>query len=82
MEVPRYALLSDSDSLGINYLCNIRDAKDYNLTYIEEKKLVIIRNCDNEGNLLDLTHSKGKYLEKSPWVLIKVKIFTEQVCLF
>ena len=81
MELPTYALLSDSESLAINYLCNIRDGKDYNIRYLEEKRLVIIRNCDSEGNLLNLTQSKGKYLGKSPWTLMKVKKFSEQVCL-
>ena len=76
MSVPKYALLSETDGLGINYLCNLRDEKDYNIVYLEEKKVVIIRDCDKDGNIVDLKLAKSKYVEKSPWVLLKIKTFS------
>ena len=75
MDVLKYALLSETDGLAINYLCNIRDEKDYNIAYLEDKKVVIIRGCDEEGNILDLKQAQSKFLNKSPWVLLKLKTF-------
>ena len=82
MDVPKYALLSETDGLAINYLCNIRDEKDYNIAYLEDKKVVIIRGCDEEGNILDLKQAKSKFLNKSPWVLLKLKTFYVEGIIF
>ena len=81
MEIPKYAGLTRKDSISINYLCNIRDNKDYNIKYFEDRKYVVIRNCDESGNLCDLELPKYKYSKSDPWVLLKVRDFTEKVCL-
>ena len=81
MEIPKYAGLTRKDSISINYLCNIRDNKDYNIKYFEDRKYVVIRNCDESGNLCDLKLPKYKYSKSDPWVLLKVRDFTEKVCL-
>ena len=51
-EIPRFAELSTE--ADINYLCNIRDDKDYNIKYLPKEKVIVMRNCDISGNLLDL----------------------------
>ena len=77
MDVPKYAVLTSQDVLSINYLCNIRTNKDFNIKYFEERKHIVLRNCDQDGNLCDLKLPKYKYLVNSPWVLLSVKEFTD-----
>ena len=79
MNVPEFAQLSTKNQIEINYLCNIRAEKDFNIRYLEEKKIVVLRNCNEIGNLIDLSkRSKGLRCDE-PWVLLKVKIFYDQV---
>jgi hypothetical protein len=80
MDIPKYAELLPKDGLSINYLCNIRDNKEYNIKYFESRKFIVLRNCDTIGNLSDLTLPKSSYMRSRPWVLLSVKEFTEQVC--
>ena len=62
MEVPKYAVLSNNDKMTINYLCNIRNDKDFNIRYFEERKTIVMRNCDESGNLMDLKSPKHRFL--------------------
>ena len=59
-EIPRFAELSTE--ADINYLCNIRDDKDYNIKYLPKEKVIVMRNCDTSGNLLDLKLSKSRFI--------------------
>ena len=43
MAVPDYAKLSKFED--INYLCNIRDEKDFNVKFVREKVVIILQNC-------------------------------------
>jgi hypothetical protein len=79
MNVPMYAELSSNHKIEINYLCNIRSDKDYNIKYLEEKKLIILRNCDATGTLLDLTKPKSSFQMIQPWILLTVKSFKDKV---
>ena len=78
MEVPKYAVLSNNDKMTINYLCNIRNDKDFNIRYFEERKTIVMRNCDESGNLMDLKSPKHRFLLNKPWVLLKLKTFEDQ----
>ena len=80
MEIPKYAVLSSQDAMPINYLCNIRDNKDYNIKYFEERKYIVIRNCEEMGDLCDLKLPKYQYFQKTPWALLAVRDFMEKVC--
>ena len=77
MNVPEFAQLSTTNKIEINYLCNIRGDKSFNIKYLDEQKVVVLRNCDEVGNLLDL--SKRIKSHTKPWVLLKVKTFYDQV---
>ena len=50
MAVPDYAKLSKFED--INYLCNIRDEKDFNVKFVRDKGVIILRNCFTEGKLI------------------------------
>ena len=80
MEIPKYAVLSSQDAMPINYLCNIRDNKDYNIKYFEERKYIVMRNCEESGDLCDLKLPKYHYFQNTPWALLTVRDFTEKVC--
>ena len=43
--MPKYTGLTRKDSISINYLCNIRDHKNYNVKYFEERKYIVIRKA-------------------------------------
>ena len=47
---------------------------DYNMKFYRDKMLVIIRNCDPSGKLIDLKLSQAKINEK-PWVLLCARDF-------
>jgi hypothetical protein len=79
MGIPKYAELVTTDNLSINYLCNIRDNKEYNIKYFETRKTVVLRNCDPTGNLCDLTLPKSCYSRLQPWVRLSVSQFTDKV---
>ena len=69
-QVPAYAHLSSSNE--INYLCNINDDTNFNCKFVRDKKIIVLRNCDTKGNLIDLK-TPAKYLECKPWVLLSVR---------
>ena len=62
MDVPKYAELSKNDKVAIHYLCNLRNDKTYNIRYFEDRKVIVMRNCDSDGNLLDLKLPKSSFL--------------------
>ena len=78
MDVPKYAELSKNDKLAINYLCNLRNDKNYNIRYFEDRKVIVVRNCDSNGNLLDLKLPKSSFLLVRPWEVLTVKTFEDQ----
>ena len=72
-QVPVYANLSATDE--INYLCNINSDLNFNCKYVRDRKVIVLRNCDTSGNLIDLKTS-AKYLSNKPWVLLIVREFS------
>ena len=45
---------------------------DNNMKFYRDEMLVIIRNCDSSGKLIDLKLSQAKINEK-PWVLLRAR---------
>ena len=78
MEVPAYARLSEQETTAINYLCNIRSQTNYNLTYLEDLKLIVLRNCHEDGTLVDLKQTAKKSAALPPWVLLTLRTFNGQ----
>ena len=70
MEIPAFARLSEHESAVINYLCNIRSQTNYNLTYLEDLKLIVLRNCHEDGTLVDLKQTAKKSAALPPWLLL------------
>ena len=72
--VPFYANLSND--IEIEYLCNIRQDKAHNIHYLEDKKVLVLRNHqEGSGNLVDLKQSKASLIEREPWILLTLKEF-------
>ena len=53
MAVPDYAKLSKFED--INYLCNIRDEKDFNVKFVHDKGVIILQNCYTDGKLINIS---------------------------
>ena len=71
-QVPVYAELTEDNE--INYLCTLRDYKEYNVKYIQDKQTIMLRNCDENGIVLDIALSETKLSDK-PWVLLTLRKF-------
>ena len=76
MGVPGYA--HSLSQFEVNYLCNLRDDKDYNIHLLRESRLLVMRNCSQDGNLSDLKLPKHKYVSEKPWVLLNIKDFKDK----
>ena len=59
----------------VNYLVNLNSDKVYNIHLLHDEKLCVMRNCDEDGNLLDLRQSKVKFSLKKPWCLLHIKTY-------
>ena len=70
--VLKYAILHSTQE--VTYLCNLKQDPDYNIKFVRDLKLIIIRKCDPSGVLIDLKTSATKLKEK-PWLLLTVKTF-------
>ena len=71
-QVPAYAHLSTTED--INYLCNANSKVNFNCKFVWDKKVIVLRNCNTAGDLVDLKIS-AKYLQFKPWVLLSVRHF-------
>ena len=72
--VPFYANLSND--IEIEYLCNIRQEKAHNIHYLEDKKVLVLRNHqEGSGNHVNLKQSKASLIEREPSVLLTLKEF-------
>ena len=71
-QVPAYAHLSTTED--INYLCNANSDINFNCKFVWDKKVIVLRNCNTAGDLVDLKMS-AKYLQFKPWVLLSVRQF-------
>ena len=71
-QVPAYANLSKTED--INYLCNVNSDLNFNCKFVRDRKVIVLRNCDISGNLIDLK-TPAKYLDCKPWVLLSVREF-------
>ena len=70
--VPQYANLQSKQE--VSYLCNLNYDKDSNIKFLRDKKIIVLRNCDSTGLLIDLKTSCTKLVTK-PWVMLKIKSF-------
>ena len=77
--VPQYAILKSSQE--VSYLCNLKNDKDYNVKFVRDKKIIVMRNCDQEGALIDLKISSSKLSDK-PWVILGVKSLSISLAAF
>ena len=71
-QVPVYAEITDDKD--INYLCSLRDDKEYNVKFVQKKQTIVIRNCDEIGTVLDIPLSESK-LSGKPWILSTIRKF-------
>ena len=71
-QVPAYAEITDDKE--INYLCSLRDDKEYNVKFVQKKQTIVIRNCDETGTVLDIALSESKLSDK-PWILLTIRKF-------
>ena len=60
----------DND-FDINYLISVRSDKGYNINYIRDDKILVIRNHAIDGDVVDLK----KVNEYVPWIMLNVKQF-------
>ena len=59
----------------VNYLVNLNSDKVYNIHLLHDEKLCLMRNCDEDGNLLDLRQLKGKFASTKPSCLLHIKTY-------
>ena len=71
--VPEYAMLQSDQE--VNYLCSIKENKEYNMKFYRPKMIVVLRNCDPSGRLIDLKLSQS-HLQVQPWILLRKKILS------
>ena len=77
--VPEYAMLQSDQE--VNYLCSIKENKEYNMKFHRPKMIVVLRNCDPSGRLIDLKLSQS-HLQVQPWILLRIRNFTIDGCLY
>ena len=70
--VPEYAQSLSNEE--INYLSNVRENKNYNITFLRGDKIIVLRNSDSKGNLIDLRKPAQQIPEK-PWVMLSIRNF-------
>ena len=63
-----------SKTEDINYLCNVNSDLNFNCKFVRDRKVIVLRNCDLSGKLIDLK-TPAKYLDCKPWVLLSVREF-------
>ena len=75
MAVPEYAKLSKFED--INYLCNLRDEKDFNVKFVRDKGVIILRNCYTDGKLINLSKTETSVdpIAFKPWVKLTIRKF-------
>ena len=75
MAVPDYAKLSKFED--INYLCNIRDEKDFNVKFVRDKGVIILWNCYTDGKLINISKTETSVDPKAfkPWVKLSIRKF-------
>ena len=71
-QVPQYATIESDQEL--NYLVAINSNKEYNCHYLREDRVAVMRECSDDGTLLNL---KKKKEGSNPWVLILIKEFID-----
>ena len=69
MDVPSYARLTTSQE--VNYLINIKNNMSNALFHLRERELCVIKNCNSDGSLIDLSLPKDDH-HVQPWILLKI----------
>ena len=59
----------------VNYLTNVCMDREYNFRTLKWNNTVVLRNCDTNGELINLKKSAG---DIPPWLLLTLKPFTFQ----
>ena len=57
----------------VNYLVNLNSDKVYNIHLLHDEKLCLMRNCNEDGNLLDLRQLEVTFASTKPWCLLHIK---------
>ena len=69
MDIPEYAHLETEQE--IDYLGGINADKNFNIHHLRERKLLVMRNCDQTGQLIDLKIAVKKQ-KIVPWILFYI----------
>ena len=62
---------SIDNEFDLNYLISVRGDKGYNINYIRDDKILVIRNHDSIGEVVNLK----KLTDYVPWIMLNVKQF-------
>ena len=62
---------SIDNEFDLNYLISVRGDKGYNINYIRDDKILVIRNHDSIGEVVNLK----KVTDYVPWIMLNVKQF-------
>ena len=74
MDIPEYAHLETEQE--VDYLGGINADKNFNVHHLRERKLLVMRNCDKTGQLIDLKIAVKKQ-KIVPWILFHIREFTD-----
>ena len=75
MDPPSYSNIRTEAE--IRYVHAISQDQDNLIHHLRDDKVLIIRNADDQGNLMDTKLAKHHYTNKKPWVQIRIKDFKE-----
>ena len=75
MDPPTYA--QELTEKEIKYVRKIRNDQDNLIFHLREQRVCVMRNCEDDGDLCDITLPKSYYEKKRkhPWVLLLIKQF-------
>ena len=71
-QLPNYANITTDQDL--NYLVALNQDKDFNVHYIRDDRVAVLRDCHDDGSLKSIKKNDGK----SPWVLLLIKEFEDE----
>ena len=75
MDPPSYSNIRTEAE--IRYLHSILQDQDNLIHHLREDRVLVLRNSDSDGNILDTKLAKHHYSNKKPWVLIRIKDFIQ-----
>ena len=70
--IPKYANLVEQKD--VNYLCLLRQDKNYDVKFVRDRKVIAMRNCFSDGQLIPLEKSCDD--RTKVWVPLTVRTFS------